>query len=76
MLETTDVVREMFRERGFCRLEAGGGAYLHVGHDYYLYLGGNVPCVRTLRAAAEAFLFVDEDFSSPYHPDRLTGEDF
>jgi hypothetical protein len=69
-LETTDVVREMLRERGFCRLEAPHDVYLHVGYDYYLYIGGNVPCVETLSAAEEAGLFADQQFTSPYHVDR------
>jgi hypothetical protein len=73
LLESTDVVRGMLREQGFCRLEASHGVYVHVGYDYYLYLGGNVACARTLRAATDAGLNVDEQFTSPYHADPRTG---
>jgi hypothetical protein len=72
-LEAVDVVREQLRERGFCRLEATGGVYVHVGWDYYLYIGGQVPCERTLEVARRAGLFVDPDFVSPYQVDSETG---
>jgi hypothetical protein len=75
-LESVDVVREMLRERGFCRLAAPHDVYVHVGYDYYLYIGGNVSCERTLKVAAEASLFVDRDFPSPYHLLPGTGEYF
>jgi small subunit ribosomal protein S1 len=73
-VETIDVVRELLRERGFCRLEADRGLYIHVGYDYYLYVGGDVACERTLDVARKAGLFVDADFVSPYHLDPETGE--
>lgn len=75
-LETVDLVRELLRERGFCRLEAERSVYLHVGYDYYLYLGGEVPCKRTLRVAARAGLFAETGFVSPYHLNHETGEYF
>jgi len=74
-LECVDLVREMLRERGFCRLHADSNdVYVHVGYDYYLYLGGKVACHKTLRLATAAGLFVDQDFRSPYHVDPETGE--
>lgn len=73
-LESVDVVREMLRERGFCRLDGPRDVYVHVGNDYYLYVGGNVSCEQTLKVAAKATLFVDEDFTSPYHVNPETGE--
>jgi hypothetical protein len=76
VLESVDVVREMLRERGFCRLDGEAGVYVHVGYDYYLYLGGDVPCQRTKEVAAEAGLFIDSGFVSPYHLDPTTGEYF
>ena len=75
-LESVDIVREMLRHRGFCRLEAPRDVYVHVGDDYHLYVGGNVSCRQTLKVAAEASLFVDEDFTSPYHVNPETGEYF
>lgn len=68
-LETIDVVRDMLRERGYCRLDADRAVYIHVGYDYYLYLGGDVRCQRTLALATELGLFVDTGYVSPHHPD-------
>jgi hypothetical protein len=73
-LESVDVVREMLRERGFCRLEAHREVYIHVGDDYYVYMGGNVPSEQTRLVAAQVELFVDSPFVSPYHVDPATGE--
>jgi hypothetical protein len=75
-LETVDVVREMLRERGFCRLEAPGAVYIHVGYDYYVYIGGDVPSERSTELARQIGLFVDEQFTSPYHLNPETGEYF
>jgi hypothetical protein len=75
-LESVDVVREMLRERGFCRLEAPKDVYIHVGYDYYVYMGGDVPSDRTRLAAAQVGLFVDSPFASPYHLNPATGEYF
>jgi len=73
-LETVDVVREMLRERGFCRLEGEANVYIHIGFDYYVFVGGDVPCRRTMKAAAAAGLLIDTDFTSPYQVDPKTGE--
>jgi hypothetical protein len=73
-LETADVVREMLRERAWCRLEGPRDTYVHVGYDYYLYLGGNVSCGRTIALSRDIGLFVDSDFLSPHHVDPTTGE--
>ena len=75
-LESVDVVREMLRERGFCRLEAHRDVYVHVGYDYYLYISGNVPGEQTRLVAAGAGLFVDSRFASPYHLNPATGDYF
>lgn len=72
-LESVDLVREMLRERGFCRLEAHRDVYIHVGHDYYVYMGGNVSSEQTRLAAAQVGLFVDPQFVSPYHLNPSTG---
>jgi hypothetical protein len=72
-LAVVDVVREMLRERGFCRLAGPRGVYVHVGDDYYLYVGGDVDGAAALDAVARAGLFADE-FRSPYHVDPASGE--
>ena len=61
---------------GFCRLEGRRSVYAHVGCDDYLYLGGDVGSEQTLKIAVDAGLFVDTGFTSPYHVDPATGEDF
>lgn len=65
--EALEICRAMLREAGFwCRLEDGDRAYVHVGYDYYLYLGTPVevgPLWSDLEAAG---LFVEADSPSPY----------
>jgi hypothetical protein len=73
-LETIDLVRALLRDWGFCRLEAERDVYIHVGYDYYLYVGGEVDCKQTLNVAAQAGLFVETDFTSPYHLNPETGQ--
>ncbi|MGO1070818.1 hypothetical protein [Lysobacter sp. CA199] len=59
-----DWLRRMLREQFWCRLESDD-AFVHVGYDYYLYVGVAGPCPRALRSAAGRGLFV-EAFASPY----------
>lgn len=33
------VIRLVLREIVWCRLEGGGGVYVHFGYDYYMYIG-------------------------------------
>lgn len=60
-----EVVRQMLREELWCWLE-GADAFVHVGYDYYMYLGVPVPCPRAAELAEKSGLFV-EPFESPYH---------
>jgi small subunit ribosomal protein S1 len=56
--EALEILRGILREDGFdCRLEAPGRMYVHVGWDYYMYVGSCVPCAKTL---ASHGLHVDE----------------
>lgn len=65
--EAAEVCRALLREAGFwCRLEDGDRAYVHVGYDYYLYLGTPVDVGAALAPLEEAGLFVEAGFSSPY----------
>ena len=57
----------MLREELWCRLEAPQ-AFVHVGYDYYMYVGVPNPCPVAQRRAASLALFV-EPFRSPYHPE-------
>jgi hypothetical protein len=55
----------LLREEFWCRLEGECGSYIHVGWDYYLYMG--VPCEpsTSIEAARGDGLFI-ELFESPY----------
>ena len=60
-----EALKSLLREEFWCRLEGEHGSYIHVGWDYYLYVG--VPCVpsASIEAAQADGLFV-ESFESPY----------
>ena len=58
------VIRLCLRAEIWCRLVAPG-AFVHVGYDFYLYVGVSVACPRAIAAATGRGLFVEE-FSSPY----------
>jgi len=62
------IVGALLREEYWCRLESSD-AFVHVGYDYYMYVGVTRPCNNSIRFAHEAGLFVEE-FISPYHPEN------
>lgn len=62
-----DVIRRILREEFWCRLQDDKG-FIHIGWDYYLYLGVEQECPEARRLAAERGLFV-EPCVSPYHPE-------
>jgi hypothetical protein len=64
--EAIETVRQMLREEGWCRLTDGDRFYIHVGWDYYVYVGVDDPCEQSLHLAEARNLFVDRDFPSPY----------
>lgn len=73
------LVREALRAESFdrpapeaptlwCRLEAEGRMFVHIGQDLYMYVGASEPCSQAVEAVAASGLFpvmVDE---SPYDP--------
>jgi hypothetical protein len=61
------ILRALLREEYWCRLE-GASAFIHVGWDYYMYVGVPARCPNAERAAADVGLFV-EQFRSPYAAD-------
>jgi hypothetical protein len=61
-----ETVRQLLREEGWCRLVDRDRFYIHVGYDYYVYVGTEEPCDRSLALAERTGLFVDPDFPSPY----------
>ncbi|MBA3377173.1 MAG: hypothetical protein H0U00_15405 [Actinobacteria bacterium] len=60
-----DALRRLLRGELWCRLEADD-AFLHVGYDYYMYVGVPRACAAARQQAEELRLYV-EDFASPYH---------
>ena len=65
-----DIISRLLRGEFWCRLEAPGG-FVHVGWDYYMYLGVPRLCPLAYAQAAEFGLYV-EQFRSPYR-DSYTG---
>jgi hypothetical protein len=59
-----DVIRRVLREEFWCRLEGQGG-FIHLGWDYYMYIGVPHSCPRARMRTIELGLYVEE-FSSPY----------
>jgi len=68
--QAVEVCRLMLREAGiWCRLEVPDRFYVHIGWDYYMYVGTSVD-VRPRWAELEARgLFVEENSPSPYAED-------
>jgi hypothetical protein len=66
MPEAAGVIRRMLREEFWCRLE-GPAAFVHIGYDYYMYVGVPRACSEAERATRRLGLFV-EPFRSPYGP--------
>lgn len=59
-----DIVRALLREEYWCKLH-GTASFLHVGYDYYMYVGVPIECPRSSALAQSLGLFV-EAFRSPY----------
>jgi hypothetical protein len=62
--QAAQTVRAMLREELWCRLEAQL-TYVHIGWDFYMYIGVPVECPSAQAAAKRRGLFV-ESFASPY----------
>ena len=54
----------ILREEFWCKLEAPQ-SFVHVGYDYYMYLGVPIACPKAEKSAASLGLYV-EPFQSPY----------
>ena len=59
-----EVIPRMLREEFLCRLE-GPMAFVHIGWDYYMYVGVSKACIASELMASRVGLFV-ETFRSPY----------
>ncbi len=62
--EIAPVLRGLLRERFWCRLEASE-VFVHIGYDYYMYVGVPTTCPAAQATAESRGLFVEE-FASPY----------
>jgi hypothetical protein len=62
--EVGEVVRRVLQTEFWCRMEAAR-AFIHVGYDYYMYLGVPCRCPKAEALARSLGLFV-EPFRSPY----------
>lgn len=64
------ILVRLLREELWCRLESSD-AFIHVGYDYYMYIGVPSECLFAQRKALSLGLFV-ELFSSPYREEPAT----
>jgi hypothetical protein len=60
-----DVIRRVLRAEFWCRLE-GDNCFVHIGYDYYMYVGVPISDELSRAMARELGLFV-EPFVSPYY---------
>lgn len=60
-----EVLKGLLREEFWCRLEDEHGSYIHVGWDYYMYVGVPREPSTSIETAPANGLFV-EPFESPY----------
>jgi hypothetical protein len=59
-------LRMMLREFTWCRLEFEEQFFIHVGYDYYMYIGAAKDMSNVITKAQQSDLFV-EQFDSPYY---------
>lgn len=64
LAEMAWIIRRMLREEFWCRLE-NAETFVHIGWDYYMYVGVPHPCPGAKLVAQQLGLFV-ETFPSPY----------
>jgi hypothetical protein len=62
--EIDEGVRRVLREEFWCRFE-GWSAFVHLGYDYYMYVGVPHTCPAAQALASSLGLFIEE-FRSPY----------
>jgi hypothetical protein len=58
------ILSHVLREDLWCKLE-GPDSFIHIGYDYYMYVGVSVVCPQAQALAVSLGLFV-ESFQSPY----------
>ena len=65
--EFENELRSLLRGDFWCKFESEFG-YVHVGYDFYMYIGVNTLEPGLIELAQNRGLFVEE-FTSPYHPE-------
>jgi len=68
--KSLDFARIALREEVWGKLVLPGKAYVHFGHDYYMYIGVPSKCEQSIAIASKLGLFV-ERFRSPYLRQQL-----
>lgn len=58
------IVPRVLREELWCRFE-GPDSFIHIGHDYYMYVGVPAACPKAHALASDLGMFV-EPFQSPH----------
>jgi len=66
VIDIEAIMTKVFREELWCRLESDRG-FIHLGWDYYMYIGVASACPESQELATKVGLFVEE-MRSPYHP--------
>lgn len=67
LAEAIEICRNMLRENGvWCTLEADSEFYVHVGFDYYMYIGTSVDVSALWQPLEKDGLFVESNWPSPY----------
>jgi hypothetical protein len=66
--ESGAAIRHVLRGEFWCRLESPAG-FIHLGYDYYMYVGVAQPCPGAAAFARQNGLFV-EPFRSPYREQK------
>jgi hypothetical protein len=65
--EGQEIVRQMLREGPvWCKLEDDERFYVHVGYDYYMYVGADRVSDVTINSIRELGLYPEDDWPSPY----------
>ena len=66
--ELEAVLRSLLRGDYWCKLESDN-AFVHIGWDYYMYVGVQSASPKTISRTSNRGLYVEE-FTSPYHPEN------
>lgn len=67
LIDLEGVVRSLLRGEFWCMLESDS-AFIHIGYDYYMYIGAQSASLNEIARVKDRGLYVEE-FVSPYHPE-------